>query len=701
MRTPLSALVLACAAFASDPDVAAAQDAAKSATDRSFPREIAVAGRRVHLSEPIVVSRDAATGGIALRFAVRVTDPLGRQTWGVADASGTTHVDLTSRLVRVDGITPGAAAFPQLGEKDRTQVVEALPDQMPRELTLRLELLTAAPWAAPQEPLSQGRLSVLGPEILVRTTPAVLVQTDGEPVLQPVADFPLEYVVNSASDILRDPKAGTWFLHLEDRWMESKAITGPWKPLAGPLPVVLTQLPKDFARGHLRQFVPGTPESAARKAPAPAGDAPEILVRSQPAELVLLRGEPLLTLVPGVKLLSVANTESDLFFHPKAGSFFLLIAGRWFVADDVAGPWKEALGTLPEEFAKIPRDHARGHVVWCVPGTPESAEAAARALLEDRVGIGRAVSLTVQYEGGEPRTVPIEGTDLKLVVNSDDDVVVGDGAWWCCARGVWFRSDDGKSGWKAATTLPPGVAALPEASGLFHLRFCRPLGAGESGPRFAAAGSYAGVFFLKGAPVHGTGHTRRGVLRGGHWYPYPRTWGENRWYDPVSGAFQPRTVRYDARMRAVADEWSPYTASFGRVRHFADRYGQGGRRMFPWAPDRGRFDTAVGRPDAYESWGIQVKDRDGLDPKVLPLGDRSGDEPPSEPAVVADANGTAWRLGASGSETWKDAAWVAADGCGAAEKAWLEALARADARVGQIRAWSARRAAALPVNLVK
>ena len=75
---------------------------------------------------------------------------------------------------------------------------------------------------------------------------------DVHTVLQPVGDFPLEYVANSASDILKDPKSGTWYLHLADRWMESKALEGPWKPLAGALPVVLSQLPKDNVRGHLR-----------------------------------------------------------------------------------------------------------------------------------------------------------------------------------------------------------------------------------------------------------------------------------------------------------------------------------------------------------------------------------------------------------------------------------------------------------------
>lgn len=701
----LAALVAAPASAQEKPPAPAGAAGTAPAPDWVWPREIDVAGRRVHLFEPVVLSRDAATNQVALRFAARVTDALGRQTWGVADATGTARIDLASRLFLVDGIAAARSAFPQLPEKDRDQVVAAVPEKLPKEVLLRLDLLTAAPRTAPApgegNPAPPSKISMLAPEILVRTTPAVLVQIDGDPVTQPVAEFPLEYVVNTASDVIRDPKSGTWFLHVEDRWLESKAVAGPWKPLATALPIVLSQLPKDFARGHLRLFVPGTPESAARKAAAPQGPPPEVLVRDKPAELVLLRGEPLFTMIPGVKLLSVANTESDLFLHPRTGAYYLLVAGRWFTAEDVAGPWKEAFGGLPEEFARIPRDHVRGHVVWCVPGTPEAAEACAQAALEERITLQKATSLTVQYEGGAPSTVPLEGTAAKMVVNSDDDVFVADGSYWCCARGVWLVSDDGRSGWKPAAAVPATLASVPESSGAYHVRFCSALGPAEAGLRFGASGGYSGVHVVRGAPVHGTGHGRRGVLRGGNWYPYPRTYGENRWYDPLAGVFQPRTVRYDASLRAVADEWSPYTASYGRVRQYADRWGQGGRRMLPWAPERGRFESAAPRPDVYQLWGLSVKERDGLDAKRFPLGDRAAETSPAEGAVVADEAGAAWRLGAAGPETWKDEKWVAAEGCGAPERAWLDALARVNARPDQIRAWAAKRAAPLPVNHVK
>jgi hypothetical protein len=680
------------------PGVRAEDAPARAAWD--FPKEIAAAGRKVSLAEPAVIGRDAAAGTVALRFPVQVQDGVGRITWGMAEATATPHFDLSARLVLVDGVKAGNIALPQLADNDREDIAKALPDALPKELVLRLELLTASAAFALTDPSPAPKLSMSAPEILVRRTPAVLVQIDGEIVKEALGDFPFEYVLNTSADLFRDPKSDTWHLLADGAWLEAKSLQGPWKLSAQP-PILLSQLPVTHPRGHIRMFIPGTPEFATRtggKKPAPPAVVPEVIVRDKPAELVVLRGDPLFTMVPGVKLLTVANTESDLVYHPKTAQFFLCLSGRWFTAEDVNGPWKESLGSLPEEFAKIPRDHMLGHVVWCVAGTPEAAEAAALASIEERITLSKATSLTVQYEGKDPRTVPIDSTDLKFATNSDDEVLVAEGSWWCCARGVWFRSDDGRGSWTPATTLPKGVASLPEGSALFPTRFVRPLGVTEAGYGFAASGGYQGVFVWKNAPVHGTGYSRRGVLRAGNWYPYPRTWGENRWYDPIAGVFQPRNVRYTAEGRAVADEWSPYTASYGRVRQFADRYGQGGRRMYTFTADSGRFDASADRPDPFGSWGTQLKDREGLKFERFPLGDRSMEKSNAEPAVVADDKGTVWRAGPKGIETYKDKDWAASDSCGDAEKRWIETFTRIRARPDQLRAWAEKRRAALPVN---
>ncbi len=64
---------------------------------------------------------------------------------------------------------------------------------------------------------------------------------------------------------------------------------------------------------------------------------PKVFVSQQPAELILLTGEPSYLLVQGTGLLWVSNTESDVFRMGKTGPVYYLVAGRWFSAPDFSG----------------------------------------------------------------------------------------------------------------------------------------------------------------------------------------------------------------------------------------------------------------------------------------------------------------------------------------------------------------------------
>jgi hypothetical protein len=148
-----------------------------------------------------------------------------------------------------------------------------------------------------------------------------------------------------------------------------------------------------------------------------------------------------------------------------------------------------------------------------------------------------------------------------------------------------------------------------------------------------------------------------------------------------------------------ADEWSPYTASYGRVQFYGCRYDQGGRRMFPYSEEDGTPDVADKRPDIWPKWLSQVKKREGLDPTLFPLGDRSSETAPETGRVAVDETGRVWRMGAKGPETFEKGAWGAMKpGPSPDVVAWLEAFARIDARPAQWKKWREQRAAPIPVN---
>jgi hypothetical protein len=698
MKPLPTAALLAASLLAFAPAPSAAQDAAKAAGPPAwvYPQDVKCAGRRLTLHEPQVVGFEAPTRRVALRFPTLLTDPLGRATYGSTELTGSLHVDLSSRLMRLDALDAGKATFPGAPEPDVAAVQAAFGDSLPNHLTLRLELLTARPGAFRQE--APPQFEKTPPAIVVRERPAVLVQIDGEPVLQDVEQMPLQYVVNTASDIFHDPKSGLWFLLLDGTWMQAKAIAGPWKKALGDMPTAMSQIPANHPRGHVRKFTPGTPEFAKRGPVAAAKDLPEVIVTDKPSELLLLAGDPLLTFVPGVRALqSVMNTESDLFLHLPTNLYYLLVSGRWFSAAELEGPWT-LVEKLPDEFTRIPRDYVRGHVVWCVPGTPEASEACALASLEERATVNKYSTIRVLCEGKEPATAPLEG-EVKIVTNTDDDCLVVDKTYYVCQRGTWWQSSTGKDGsWKPCVDLPAAIAKLSESTGLHHLRGCRPVGVESETATFALTGGYYGAFPARDAPVYGTGVARRGVLRTGNWYPAARTYGENRWYDPATGAFQPRSARPRADGTVTADEWSPYTASYGRVQLYGCRYDQGGRRMFPYAEETG-FTGAVTRPDVWPLWLEDLKKREGLDVAQFPFGDRSTERAPDERRLAVDETAKIWRLGTKGPEFLEKGAWTAGKPP-ADVQAWLDAQIRVDARPEQWKKWREQRAAAIPINPV-
>ena len=63
---------------------------------------------------------------------------------------------------------------------------------------------------------------------------------------------------------------------------------------------------------------------------------PRIIVRTQPAELLMTSGLPDFRPIRGTALQYAADTDSQLFFHTTDREAYLLLSGRWFKAKSLA-----------------------------------------------------------------------------------------------------------------------------------------------------------------------------------------------------------------------------------------------------------------------------------------------------------------------------------------------------------------------------
>ena len=127
------------------------------------------------------------------------------------------------------------------------------------------------------------------------------------------------------------------------------------------------------------------------------GKAPEIIVSTGPAELLVTQGKPQMKPIGGTNLLYVDNTAGDMFLDLDDQSYYVGLTGRWYRSKSLEkGPWSFVEGDdLPKDFSKIATSNPKANVLATVPGTPAAQEA---VIAEQHSPDGRG-----QPRGGEVR----------------------------------------------------------------------------------------------------------------------------------------------------------------------------------------------------------------------------------------------------------------------------------------------------------
>ena len=136
----------------------------------------------------------------------------------------------------------------------------------------------------------------------------MLLSYDGEPRYAPIENSDYQRVINAPIVVVKD-KRGTHYVTNGKLWYQSGSPMGPWQITNSP--------PKDLAEA-MPQPDPDTPDW---KTP------PEIVVATEPTELIVTDGPPQWKPIAGGDVLYVTNTESpwlrDLRFLRR---FLLFVA---------------------------------------------------------------------------------------------------------------------------------------------------------------------------------------------------------------------------------------------------------------------------------------------------------------------------------------------------------------------------------------
>jgi hypothetical protein len=217
--------------------------------------------------------------------------PIGAKTpaLGVIKLEADTQVSLDDRIVRLD-FRIAEYNFKSLSPeqvKTLSADVQALP---PNQRVLDLDRVLAYVNNSPLQPKNAEGIKADPPRILSSTTPAILVNLDGDPIWSPVKDLDLRYAVNTNWDLFEHAPSKTLYLRNNETWLKATAVTGPWTP-AGKLPDSFSKLPADDNWKDVKAALPGKKLSSK--------NMPKVFVSTMPAELIALEGEPSYILVQG------------------------------------------------------------------------------------------------------------------------------------------------------------------------------------------------------------------------------------------------------------------------------------------------------------------------------------------------------------------------------------------------------------------
>jgi len=538
---------------------------AQGATDPSaWPRQIDADEGKVVIYQPQV---DSFIGDvIESRAAIAVT-PRGQEepVFGAIWSSARVETDRDTRTVRVVEVKVKDIRLPEASEEDAARLAAFLEREIPK-LEIVVDLDQLIPTLERSEPRTAEALKNDPPKILVRRSPALLVVLDGSPRFERVETTSVDRVVNTPYVLLR--YRGRLYLSTTGAWFEAGEFDQPWRVTDSPPKQVrqvaekLTPPPEDR---------PADQASGSEANEAPDTRVPEIVVSTEPAELIVIDGDPKPAPVADGELLEITNTESDLVFSVSDQRYYALLSGRWYRAKELDGPWAwVANDALPEAFARIPEDSSLGYLRTSVAGTEEAQEALLDQVIPQTAAVKRSdASATVTYDGA-PRFQDIEGTSMRYAVNTASSVILVGNRYYLCDQGVWYVSSNATGPWRVCDDIPKDIYTIPPSSPVYNVTYVHVY---QATPQVVYVGytpGYVGSYVSHGCVVYGTGWHYR-PWWGTIYYPRPATWGFHVRYNPWYGW-------------TFGVSWSngPFTITVGSGGYHGGWWGPGWYRPYPW-----------------------------------------------------------------------------------------------------------------------
>jgi hypothetical protein len=476
----------------------------------TWPRQMASSAGEVTLYQPQI---DTYTGNqLTAHAAVSVARPAGKPpVFGALFFTATVSTDRGTGIVNVEDVAVTNSKFPNADASLTAAVTQAVTqDGSQGNLTLSQTQLLAQLALTQKEQAAAADLNNTPPQILFETQPSVLVSIDGEPKLTQAPNSSLMTVVNTPFFIALDPSTKTYYLRGGGQWLSTADILqGPWAATSS-VPDAVTALAAK------------QPEQDATT----TGVTPQIIVATQPTELIETTGPAEYGPIDNTNLLYVTNTDSDVFMDIDTQSVYVLLSGRWFSAATQAGPWTYVPpAQLPADFAKIPAGLPISSVLASVPNTQAAQSAVLDSQVPQTAAIQRnAPAPKVAYDG-EPKFQPVaKSSSVSYAVNTPHSVVKVENTYYVCSDGVWYQGPAALGPWVVSVAVPDAIYTIPSTCPIYPVTYCKIYSVTPDIVYCGYLPGYTGSYVYGGTVVYGTGWPYN-AWYGAAFIPRPVTWG--------------------------------------------------------------------------------------------------------------------------------------------------------------------------------
>jgi len=447
---------------------------------------------------------ESFTGNVLkTRSAVSVMQPgQDDRIFGTMWAVSTVETDRDNRQVNIVSTKVPNLKFASQVDADQIGYLKTtLESEFPRQdISFHLDQLLASLDISTEEKKLSKDLNNTPPRIIYASRPSILVTIDGTPKLQLNNDWGVEAVVNSPFTIVKNSD-GNFYLYGGKHWYIAPSATGPYTNVSS-VPPNLSKV--QTAVDNANNADPGFTSSTDAGNAATVSD---IIVSTQPAELVQANGEPQLSAIDGTNLSYVSNSQNDIFFDQAGRRYYVLLSGRWYQSTGLNGPWQyTASNSLPADFAKIPEGSPKDNVLASVAGTNASKEAVMDAQIPQTAKVDRkTATASISYDGS-PRFDNIPGTHLQYGVNTQSSVIRSNGRYYAVENGVWFEAGSPNGPWAVATDRPDEVDIIPPSSPVYNMKYVYIYDVDPDWVYMGYTPGYLNAYIYGPTVVYGTGY---------------------------------------------------------------------------------------------------------------------------------------------------------------------------------------------------